>query len=148
MKKLLAVVALGVAFMAARPGTDLQLLTQLNGQPVRWQLPDAGPSGLYAAASGLACAQLTGSLPQPIQVVMLMPDTPLNVCVRPASSTKAPAPIALQWDGGCNTIARDFNFGVPVQPYAPYYVVVDTAATQICATGDGGTVSGSLWLMQ
>lgn len=135
--------------MAARPGTDLELFSKLNGQPVRWQLPDAGPSGLYAAASGKACAQLTGSLPQPIQVVMLMPDTPMNVCVKPASITQpgANTPIALQWDGGCSATATDFNFGVPVQPYVPYYVVLDSATKQICATGDGGTVSGSLWIM-
>jgi hypothetical protein len=142
------VLGAAVLLMAARPGTELQLFTQLNGQPVRWALPDAGASGLYNS-SGQACAKLTGGSPLPVQVVMVVPEVPINICVRPATSTFTSGSWTnTGWDGGCNSITKDFNFGVPLQPYVPWYVVVDPNATQICAVSDGGLVSAALWLMQ
>lgn len=145
MKKLLAVAALAVAFMAARPGNEFNLLTQLNGQPSRWVMPDGGRSGAFSATSS-ACMRLTpatnsvGAAVSP-NVVVFIPLTAVNVCIRP--SVFSPA-----WDGGCNTIPGDENYGVPLAAGVPQYFVPDNAATTLCAVSDAGTVVIPAWTVQ
>lgn len=151
MKRALAVIALlGLAAltMAARPGTEFDLLTRLNGQPARWVLPDAGRS-ILSASSGKACATLSGTDQRGASftptVVLLMPETPMNVCIKPSVS---PNGVTQPWDGGCNTIVGDENYGVAIQPFVPYYFVPQSAATAVCAASDGGTVQGALYDMR
>jgi len=127
---------LALLFMAARPGSEFGMMQMLNGQPTRWTLPDGGQSGLYAT-SGKACAALAGSN---AQVVMVVPETPTNLCAQPTTSGSP-------WDGGCNTIVGDVSFGVPLQPFQPWYIVLDPATTAICGASDAGTVQATLWRM-
>ena len=50
MKRALAVSGLlgfAALVMAARPGTEFQLDTQLNGQNTRWTMADGGKSGIF-----------------------------------------------------------------------------------------------------
>lgn len=152
MRAALAVIAAtfaAVVLMAARPGDQFRLFTQLNGQPVRWTLPDGGFSGLYAA-SGIACMPLSGgttingsgaAVSFTPSVVLLETSTASNVCFRPSQ-------VSPKWDAGCNLTDTDENFGVPTQAFVPQYVVLDVAATQICAVSDAGTVRVSVWGVQ
>lgn len=145
MKRALLIAAGVLAVLllvAARPGSEFGMMQMLNGQPVRWTLPDGGESGLYAA-SGKACASLSGSS---AQVVMVVPELPLNLCIRPNGGETA-AWGTNNWDGGCNTITGDPSFGVPLQPWVPFYAVLDPAATAICASSDAGTVQAGIWRM-
>lgn len=151
MRKALAITAAlvaGVALMAARPGSELELLTRLNGQPARWVLPDAGRSVLYAA-SGRACAALSGTDQSgkafTPTMVMLVPEVPMNVCIKPYVT---PNGVTQPWDGGCNTIVGDENYGVALQPFVPFYFVPQAQATVICAVSDGGVVQGALYDMR
>ena len=143
-----ALLGLAALVMAARPASEFQLMTQLNGQPQRWVLPDAGRSGLYAS-SGKACAALSGTDQRGVSVtpsvVLFVPETPTNVCVRPSVSVNG---ITQPWDGGCNTLTGDENFGVPVQPFVPYYFVPSVGAAAVCGASDAGTVQGALYMMQ
>jgi hypothetical protein len=166
MKRALAVVSLlGLAalVMAARPGTEQQLFVQLNGQPVRWALPDGGRSGAFTiydagTANGTACMALTrgtttcttyvlpdagssNQCPVTPNVLMMVPETPVNYTMRPAQAS-------LYWDGGVNVIDTDENFGVPLQPYVPWFVVPDSAATSLCFASDAGYVRVPVWMMQ
>lgn len=145
---LASILGFAVALMAARPVSEFELLTRLNGQPARWVLPDAGRSGLFAA-SGKACAALSGTDQNgkafTPTVVLLVPEVPLNVCVKPYV---APNGVTQPWDGGCNTLVGDENYGTPVQPWVPFYFVPQSAATAVCAASDGGTVTGTLYDMR
>jgi hypothetical protein len=131
--------------MAARPGNEFQLATQLNGQPTRFTLADGGRSGLYAA-SGVACASLVGAknnsgVAISPNVLLFVPETPTNLCVRPNSGSP-------RWDGGCNMITGDENYGVPTQAWVPSYIVPDVNATAVCGISDAGVVRGALWVVQ
>lgn len=145
MKKLLAVTALGVAFMAARPGNEFNLLTQLNGTPSRWVTPDGGRSGAFSSTSS-ACFRLTpatNSVNGAVSpnVVVVVPLTAGNICIRP--SVFSPV-----WDGGCNTIPGDENYGLPLQAGVPFYFVPDNAATTACVMSDAGTVTAPAFTVQ
>ncbi len=151
MKRALLIIGLlGLAalVMAARPASELELLTRLNGQPVHWVLPDAGQSGL-GASSGLACITLDGGTlngnPFKPNVLMFLPETPTNICIRPQVD---PNGVRLPWDGGCNMAAGDINQGVSVQPYVPYYVVPHPNANVICGVSDAGMVRVPVYQMQ
>ncbi len=144
MKRPLAIVGVLLAAVAlaavtgsgasGRIGGEFPMLLQLNGTPNRWVLPDGGRSGIWAA-SGQACADLAGS---GAQAVMIITGTPTNLCFQP--STVNPL-----WDGGCNTIDTDQNFGVPVQAWVPQYVVLDPAAQYICGASDAGVVRAPIF---
>jgi hypothetical protein len=144
MRNLLAVLGVllaGLALAAGRPGSEFATVQLLNGQWRRWTLPDAGQSQL-SAASGQTCADLTGS---GAQVLLIIPDGPLNVCVQPNTGVDGGLNV---WDGGCNTIEADPNFGLPVQPYGTgKTVILDPIANSICAASDAGVVHASLWRM-
>lgn len=123
-----------LALCAARPPGPFSLELQRNGQAERWTMPDGGRSGLFAG-SGQACAPLgtvTGS------VLLIVPEGPVNLCMRPSSASPS-------WDGGCNTIDGDENFGVPLQPWVEKVVVVENA-THVCAASDAGVVRVPLWM--
>jgi len=149
-----------VALMAARPGNEFQLLTQLNGQPTRWTLPDGGRSGVFTvfdagAANATACVTLrngrvaTGRLADAgfafndyvPQVLLMVPSTPVVVCVRPGAAST-------YWDGGCSQSLADENYGVPIQPFQPWYVVPEQQATTLCASSDAGYVQLPIWGVQ
>ena len=148
MKRIALMLAAVPLLIAARPQSDLQLFTQLNGQPVRWQLPDAGQSGLYVA-SGVSCMTLDsgtlGGQPFKPNVVMLVPETPMNVCVRPMVDSNG---VRLPFDGGCNLIEGDINFGVAIQPNLPHFIVLHPNATTICGVSDAGIVRSPVFQMQ
>lgn len=153
MKRALAVATLlvvGVLTMAARPGSEQQLIQQLNGQPVRPVMPDGGAWGIFTTydagtLNNFACAPLTGltnnvgAAVSP-NVVLVVPTQQYNVCLAP--SINAP-----MWDGGCNTVQRDFNYGVPLSP-VPQYLTPDSVARTICAVSDAGFISLPLWWAQ
>lgn len=144
-----AVMVAAVAY-AARPGTEQQLVQQLNGQPVRVVMPDGGAWGIFTTfdggtANNFACAPLTGLKNNvganiSANVVLMVPLAQYNVCVAP--SVNAP-----MWDGGCNTIQRDYNYGLPL-PTVPQYITPDSVATSICAVSDAGFISLPLWWAQ
>lgn len=102
-------------------------------------LPDGGRSGLFAS-SGQACATIAGGSTVP-SVVLLVPATPTNLCIRPSAASPS-------WDGGCNTLDTDENFGVPLQPWVPQRIVLDPSATAICAASDAGVVRVPMWILR
>ena len=149
MKRLALMLAAVPLLIAARPQSDLQLFTQLNGQPVRWTMADAGQSGLYAS-SGTVCVPLDGgtlSNTQPFKpnVLKLTSETPVNICVRPQVDSNG---VRLPWDGGCNAYSGDVNFGDPIQAFVPYYVVPHPNATWVCGVSDAGVVRAAVFQMQ
>ena len=167
------VLGLAALVMAARPGNEFQLIQQLNGQPVRWLLPDAGRSGIFSqydagTANNFGCVRITpaktatqlpilpdgglspaedGGPPSPVyqtinaNVLMLLPLTPVNVCLRPSVLSGV-------WDGGCNTLPTDENYGVPLAVGVPQYITPDSAATTLCAVTDAGYLAMPVWTVQ
>ncbi len=138
-----------VLLVAARPASEFDLLTRLNGQPYRWIQPDGGRSGLYAA-SGTGCTIFTGSTTQrgasfTPTVVMLVPDVPLNLCIQPVQT---PDGVTQPWDSGCSTLPTNENFGVSLQPLVPFYFVPQAGVQRVCAASDAGIVSGALYDMR
>lgn len=153
MKRIaLAVVTLAaVVAWAGRPGNESQLVQQLNGQPSRWVMPDGGRSGVFTVydagtLNNRGCMALTpatnsvGGAVSP-NVIVFVPLVPVNVCIRP--SVFSPA-----WDGGCNTIPWDENYGVPLPVGVPQYMTPDNAATSLCAVTDGGFINLPVWTVQ
>lgn len=146
----IAALAVGTVLMAARPVSELQLFNQLNGQPTRWRLFDGGASGIFAAGVS-NCFPFDGGVmtgsndPYVPNVLMLVPQQPVNVCVRPQLN---PSGAALPWDGGCNGNYGDINFGVQLQPFAPNYIVPHAKATHVCSASDAGAHQVPVWGMQ
>jgi len=136
MKRALAAlgVVLGLAVLVAavpnRPGGPGPLAQMLNGQSRRWTLPDGGQS-ILTAASGQACAAVTGACSS---VIMFVPEQPINLCVAPVIGATG----LNVWDGGCNTIDTDPNFGVPLPAWVPQYLTLEQTNTAICASSDAG----------
>lgn len=163
MRKALVIAGLlgfAVLAMAARPGSEWQLVQQLNGQPTRWRMPDAGLSGMFAASANVACMPLTGGTTggggRPTKTVMpnvlvIVPLTPGNLCVRPSAASPF-------WDGGCHAYyPGDENQGVPLAPGVPQYITPDPlvtnpasnqAAAGLCFSGDAGSVVVPVWTVQ
>jgi hypothetical protein len=141
---LVALLSLGALLMAARPGTEQQLVQQLNGQPVRPVMADGGPWGIFTTydagtANNFGCAPLTGlrnnvGASVSANVLVFIPLQPLNVCVMP--SVNGPL-----WDGGCTTIPNDINYGWPVAAGVPQYITPDSVANTICVVSDAGFIS-------
>lgn len=139
MKRVIVVVGVlaALAAFADRPGNEYQLTLQLNGQPTRWVMPDGGRSGVFAATSS-SCMMLTGGTvnARPTQsivpnILFFVPLVAANVCARPSATSPV-------WDGGCNTIPGDENYGVPVQAGVPQYITPEKVATHLCAVSDAG----------
>ncbi len=139
--------AIGVALAAARPGSEQELIQALNGQQVRWLLPDGGPSGVFTvsdggAANNMGCMPILGGtypggVPASPKVLVFVPLQPLNVCMQQNVFTPAPG----QWDGGCNTNPASINYGVPVPVGVPQYITPDSTMRQLCFVGDGGSLA-------
>lgn len=143
--------------LAARPGTEQQLIQQLNGQPVRWVMPDGGRSGVFTqfdggAQNSIGCMPLFGAKTiingtlQPVfpNVLVMVALTPSNVCMRPSTSSTV-------WDGGCNALPMDENYGVPMPVGVPQYETPDSLAASagsLCAVSDAGYVSLPVWWAQ
>ena len=151
MKRALAItaaLAVGTVLMAARPVSDLQLWNQLNGQPTRWRMHDGGASGIFAAGVS-ACIALDGGKLMNVayvpNVMMFVAQQPVNICVRPQMG---PDGVAQPWDGGCNGNYGDINFGVPLQPWVPQYIVPQASATHVCSASDAGAHQVSIWGQQ
>ena len=159
MNRAVAVVAVlaGPLLLAARPGTEQQLVQQLNGQPTRWTMPDGGRSGMFAATN-TACMPLTnattiitGAAVRPIKpnTLLVVPLTAGNLCVRPSA-------FSTFWDGGCNAyFPGDENYGVPLAPWVPQYITPDVMVTDttgspagLCFSGDAGSVVVPVWTVQ
>lgn len=152
MKKALVISAVAVvALMAARPGSEQQLVQQLNGQPSRWVMPDAGRSGVFTlydagTANNRGCMPLTGATNSAgasvsPNVLVFVPLVPVNVCIRP--SVFSPV-----WDGGCTTLPQDENYGLPLPVGVPQYLTPDTSARSLCFVTDGGYLSVPVWTAQ
>lgn len=147
----LLLAGVAIASMAARPGTEQQLVQQLNGQPSRWVMPDGGRSGVFTtydagAANNVGCMKLlpaTNSVGGAVSpnLLLFVPLTPSNVCIRPSIFSPA-------WDGGCNTNPADENFGVPLPVGVPQYMTPDNAATSLCVVTDGGFIVVPVWTSQ
>jgi hypothetical protein len=130
--------------LAARPGTEQQLIQQLNGQPVRVKMADGGAWGIFTqydggSANSFGCAPMTGLTSNTggavsANVVVFVPLVPVNVCMMPSVNGRA-------WDGGCNAIPTDLNYGMPLTTGVPQYMTPDSVATSICAVSDAGFVS-------
>lgn len=156
---LITVLAAPVAavLMAARPGTEQQLVQQLNGQPSRFYQRDGGVSGIVTqfdggAANDRGCmplfdatAMINGTrTPITPNVLLVQPIRDVNVCVRPSANSTA-------WDGGCNYIPTDENYGAFFAAKVPQYVTPDGLAAQkgyICAIGDAGSLNIPIWWAQ
>lgn len=149
MKRALWLLLVVPVLLAARPQTELDLLTRLNGVPVRWTMLDGGQSGLFSTTGGLVCSPLTGTDVKGVSfratVVKLVPLAPMNVCVRPYVM---PNGVQQPWDGGCNGISGDSNFGDSIIAGAPYYFVPQPENAYVCAVSDAGVVMGALYDMR
>jgi hypothetical protein len=157
MRKLAIVAVLfgaATVALAARPGSEFQLLTQLNGQPLRWTMPDGGASGIHVAAAN-ACMPIFGAkmiqnsnpaTPVFPSIIMFIPPTNgMHVCLRPSTSST-------YWDGGCNAYyPSDLNYGMPVAQGVPQYITPDNLAAAVgllCVAGDAGSIDMPVWWAQ
>lgn len=160
--------------MAARPGNEFQLQTQLFGQPVRWTMPDGGRSGVFTAVSDGGLLNGTGCMPlygakTPTNLPLLpdgglvpkddggAPDPVFNLIsanvllVVPLVGVNVcirPSANSPTWDGGCNATPTSENYGVPLPVGTPQYIVPDSNATSLCAVSDAGTVALPVWTVQ
>jgi hypothetical protein len=123
-----------------RPGSEFATVQMLNGSPHRWTLPDAGQSIIVAAASAQGCADITGACSS---VLMFVPNVAVNICAAPITGGTG----LNVWDGGCNTIDTDPNFGVPLPAGVPQYLTLDPLTTQVCAVSDAGALRVPFWCM-
>lgn len=157
MKRIALMLAAVPLLIAARPGTEQQLVQQLNGQPTRWTMPDGGRSGMFSATN-IACMPLTnattiinGVAVRPIKpnVLLVVPITPGNLCIRPSAAST-------YWDGGCVAYyPGDENQGVPLAPGVPQYITPESVVTDqtagavgLCFSGDAGSVVVPVWTVQ
>jgi hypothetical protein len=134
---IVAVFAVGAATMAARPGNEFNLLTNLNGQEVRWLLPDGGPS--LMSGSGIQCMDVRGLPAAANSTVELVPLNTINLCE--VSTTSNTGMAGTRWDGGCGLNANDPNAGVPLQPLVPKYLLLKSTTTHLCQVSDAGTAT-------
>lgn len=154
MRRVLTVVALlglGALVMGARPGTEQQLIQQLNGQQTRWIMVDGGPSGVFTQFDGgvlnsygcmfVNSGTTEGGVPIVPNVLVFVPLQPVNECMRP--SVFAPL-----WDGGCNAAPRDMNYGVPLPVNVPQYLTPDSNTRSLCFVSDAGFLAVPVFFAQ
>lgn len=144
--------------LAARPGNEQQLVQQLNGMPVRWNIPDGGQSGAYNASGSTACMPLTGgyvygaayvlpdagvsnNVPVIPNVLVFVPPVPVLLCIKPSV-------FAARWDGGCNHFPGDENMGIPLPAGVPQYITPDSASRTLCVVQDAGAIAMPVWTAQ
>jgi hypothetical protein len=152
MKRALALLGLAALVMAARPGTEQQLVQQLNGQPARVFMPDGGAWGVFTeydagTTNNRGCMPLTGlvnnqGVSVQANVLVVVPLTPSNVCVVPSATNP-------WWDGGaCATNPRDPTYGIPLPVGVPQYITPDSLARYLCVVTDAGFVQLPAWWAQ
>ena len=124
--------------VSLRPNNVTALLTILNGQPIRFQLPDGGPSGMYG--SGEQCMAVTPGL-----IYKLTPPSPIYLCT--PSPTAGNGASGTTWDGGCNSTAADMNMGDYIGANVEHYVNTKDCTT-ICQVPASGSVNTPVFLMQ
>lgn len=137
-------IAVAAVLMGARPGTEFDMLTRLNGQEVRWLLPDGGPS--LMSGSGIQCMDVRGLPAAANSTVELVPLMPINLCEVSVTSNTGMA--GTHWDGGCGLNANDPNAGVPLQPFIPKYVLLKSTTTHLCQVSDAGTAVTQAYSLQ
>lgn len=133
---------------AARPGTEQQLVQQLNGVPVRFVTADGGRSGVFSSGA-LGCMPLAdagaiqgGVLKQfSPNVLLFVPKIAGNFCLRPSAQSQ-------RWDGGCNFLPSDENYGVPVAAGVPQYMTPDQYTSHFCFITDAGSMAEAVWTVQ
>lgn len=134
------ILAAGAALLGAtfnRPYNDLQLFTMLNGQPIRFVMPDGGASGMFG--SGQQCMAVT-----PGDVMKLTPPAAIYLCL---PSPTAAGGTGVVWDGGCNSTATDMNMGDYIGSNVEHYVV-NKDATFMCQMPVTGSVSTPVFRLQ
>lgn len=146
MKRLTLLAVVAPLLLAARPGNEYQLVTQLNGQPSRFVQADGGRSIVYVSSGSTACMPLTGATNSvgaavSPNVLVFVPPMPVLLCIRP--SVFSPA-----WDGGCNHFPGDENMGVPLPAGVPQYITPDSVARAICVVQDAGAIAMPVWTAQ
>lgn len=125
---------IAAAALAARPAGEFSMFLMLNGHATRWVMADGGWSGMYG--SGQQCMPISGK-----SVLKAIPTAPVNIVVRPT-------PDGVGWDGGTSIGVGDPNFGEPLQPWVPWYVIPHQNATHLCQTTDAGTAAATpVWQM-
>ena len=161
----LATLAVVPLLMAARPGTEFQLETQLSGQNVRWTMADGGKSGIFTLfdagmVNNFGCVLINNAkTPQRIPLLNDGGISPLvdggapppvytsigaNV-IRLTSLLAVnycvrPSAFSPVWDGGCNTTPTDENYGQPLAAGSTVTIVPESAATTLCAITDSGFI--------
>lgn len=136
---LIAGLVLGAVAFAGRPGTEYQLLINLNGEEVRWTMGDGGQSGLFG--TGRVCMPVSELPAGANSTIEVMPTVPINLCER--STTAVP-----RWDGGCNGVTGDPNYGVQLQAFVPKFATLRSSTTHLCAVSDAGVVIAPVFSLQ
>lgn len=142
-------VCAGAALMAARPGSEFNLLTNLNGEEVRWVMVDGGPSGMYG--TGQQCMPVAQLPAAANNVVEVVPTVPIVLCEKSTSAyllSSSGTSLGYKWDGGCSGAIGDNNYGVPLQPWVSKFVVLRSSTTHLCQVTDGGTANTPVYSLQ
>ena len=179
MKRALAVtglLGLAVLVSAARPGTELQLDTQLSGQNTRWTLADGGKSGIFtqvpdggALNPSCGCVLINnaktptnlpilpdggisplpdGGAPAPVYNSISANVLYLQSLAGPINYCLRPSAMSPVWDGGCNVSVLDENYGTPWPNNTVLRLVPDSKATTLCACSDAGYLQLPAWTAQ
>lgn len=124
-----------------RPAAN-QTPIPLNGIPHRWTLPDAGQSILISGSTAQACIDLTGVCSS---TLMFEPEQTVNVCFAPQTGATG----LNVWDGGCNAIDSDPNFGVALGAWSINFALLeDNKTNSMCAISDAGGFRIPVWCMK
>lgn len=131
-------VSLGLAIAAGeamadpgdRPPSELSLFLRLNGVPRRFQLADAGMSGLYGSA--VTCMPVTAR-----DVLKVQCSAAAHIC-------------AASQDAGCvTTPVSDYSYGEKLAADTSMYIVASPGeSTLLCMVPVSGTVNCAVWQMR
>lgn len=133
----LAIAALASSGTAeARPASEFQLFTLLNGEPRRWQMPDAGWSGTYGSA--VSCFPVSRTI-CPGGVLKFTPPAKIHVCLGQVGNS---------WDGGCVTTTTDPNYGDPAAADTPAFLVLQDGTNTVCSIPATGSATTPFFCLQ
>lgn len=130
---------LGTAEAAPPRPTQPMLDQQLNGEPRRWRMVDAGWSGTFG--SGVQCMPVQDTAAGSCAVIEMYPSAAAFLCMGQAlEGTTGP------WDGGClTTPTTDPNYGTPLAATTLKTVVLKPDTTTICVVPSTGSVNNPVW---